>query len=153
MSVPQHLAADIQNWERIHKQTVALIKTAPDDKYDWRTCPSAMTLGELLNHFNQAEAGLAHALLHGNFPAERPAAINNTAELVAAFADTHQAAVAQVCTLTPEQLTEMIAPFGPGRNMPRATLLRGMQEHEIHHRGQLYTYLRMLDVAMPPLFA
>ena len=148
-----NLTAEIQNWERIHKQTIALMKTAPDDKYDWRTCPTAMTLGELLNHFHIAEAGLTHALLHGSFPAERPAPIDNTADLVKAFKATHQAAVAQVATLSSEQLNEQVAPFGPDRKLPRAALLRGMQEHEIHHRGQLYTYLRMLDVAVPPLFA
>jgi len=27
-----------------------------------------------------------------------------------------------------------------------------MPEHEIHHRGQLYTMLSMLDVPTPPLY-
>lgn len=30
--------------------------------------------------------------------------------------------------------------------------LRAMTEHEIHHRGQLYLYLNLLDVATPPIF-
>jgi uncharacterized damage-inducible protein DinB len=30
--------------------------------------------------------------------------------------------------------------------------LRAMVEHEIHHRGQLYIYLNMLNVNTPPLF-
>jgi uncharacterized damage-inducible protein DinB len=30
--------------------------------------------------------------------------------------------------------------------------LRMMPEHEIHHRGQLYTMLGMLDVPTPPLY-
>jgi uncharacterized damage-inducible protein DinB len=30
--------------------------------------------------------------------------------------------------------------------------LRAMAEHEIHHRGQIYLYLAMLDVATPPLY-
>ncbi|MCB0277993.1 MAG: DinB family protein [Calditrichaeota bacterium] len=30
--------------------------------------------------------------------------------------------------------------------------LRGMIEHEIHHRGQLYIYLGMLNIQLPPLF-
>ena len=30
--------------------------------------------------------------------------------------------------------------------------LRAMCEHEIHHRGQLYTYLGVLGVETPPLF-
>ncbi len=27
-----------------------------------------------------------------------------------------------------------------------------MIEHEIHHRGQIYLYLAMLDVPTPPLY-
>ena len=30
--------------------------------------------------------------------------------------------------------------------------LRLMVEHEIHHRGQIYTYLAMLEVPTPPLY-
>jgi uncharacterized damage-inducible protein DinB len=31
-------------------------------------------------------------------------------------------------------------------------LQRLMTEHEIHHRGQIYLYLAMLDVPTPPLY-
>jgi len=27
-----------------------------------------------------------------------------------------------------------------------------MIEHEVHHRGQIYMYLGMLDVATPPIY-
>lgn len=30
--------------------------------------------------------------------------------------------------------------------------LRAMVEHEIHHRGQIYTYLAILDIPTPPLY-
>ncbi len=30
--------------------------------------------------------------------------------------------------------------------------LRLMAEHEIHHRGQIYVYLGMLDIAAPPIY-
>jgi uncharacterized damage-inducible protein DinB len=30
--------------------------------------------------------------------------------------------------------------------------LRAMIEHEIHHRGQLYLYLGMIDVTTPPIY-
>ncbi len=148
-----NLPAFIQNWRRIHQQTVNLMKVAPDDQYDWKTCESAMTLGALMNHFPQSEAGLAHAVAHDTMPTERPTSINNTAALIAAFDVSHEAAVALVSTLGPERFGETITPFHPSRPMTREQLLYGMLEHEIHHRGQLYTYLRMLGVEVPPLFA
>ena len=30
--------------------------------------------------------------------------------------------------------------------------LRAMVEHEIHHRGQIYMYLAMLDIPTPPIY-
>ena len=30
--------------------------------------------------------------------------------------------------------------------------LRLLPEHEIHHRGQMYTYLGLLGVATPPIY-
>jgi len=30
--------------------------------------------------------------------------------------------------------------------------LRSMIEHEIHHRGQIYLYLAMLEIPTPPLY-
>ncbi|HZS09237.1 MAG TPA: DinB family protein [Blastocatellia bacterium] len=147
-----HLEGYIKNWNRIHKQSTALMATAPDDKYDWKTCDSAMTLGELMNHLWQAEVGLVEAVLTGNFPKEFPAAKKTTAELLATFDQAHEECVAKVAALTPEQLGETVAPFGPDKAMSRQALLHAMHEHEIHHRGQLYTYLRILGVEVPPLF-
>ncbi len=36
--------------------------------------------------------------------------------------------------------------------MPVWKWLRAMIEHEVHHRGQLYMGLSMLNVETPPLF-
>jgi uncharacterized damage-inducible protein DinB len=39
-----------------------------------------------------------------------------------------------------------------GAEIPRWKWLRAMIEHEVHHRGQIYLMLRMLNVATPPLY-
>jgi uncharacterized damage-inducible protein DinB len=111
-----------------------------------------MSLGELINHIWIAEAGLIQAVVEGAYPSESPARINNTKDLLEAFDKTHEEAVAKVSTLTPEQLAEQIEPFGPAHKMTRMALLHLTHEHEIHHRGQLYTYLRIAGCEVPPLF-
>jgi uncharacterized damage-inducible protein DinB len=68
------------------------------------------------------------------------------------FDKSHEEAVAKVRALTPEQLAEEITPFGPAYKMSRMALLSMTHEHEIHHRGQLYTYLRIAGCEVPPLF-
>lgn len=142
----------IKNWNRIHKQTTSIMAVAPNDKYDWKPSDSGMSLGELMNHLFIAERGLIEATLTGTFPKEHPTPINDTAELLAAFDNSHAECVDKVAALTPEQLAETVAPFGPDKSMSRQTLLALTHEHEIHHRGQLYTYLRVAGCEVPPLF-
>ncbi len=142
----------VSNWRRIHKQTTKIMAAAPNDKYDWKPCDSAMTLGELMNHLWIAEAGLVAAAKTGVFPKEAPPKITDTAELIAAYDKTHEEAIAAATALTPEELSEQVAPFGPDKPMSRMTLLHLTHEHEIHHRGQLYTYLRIAGCEVPPLF-
>lgn len=142
----------VSNWRRIHKQTTKIMAAAPNDKYDWKPADSAMTMGELMNHLWIAEAGLVAAAKTGIFPKEAPPQINDTAELIAAFDKTHEEAVATAKAFTAEELAEVVAPFGPDKAMPRSVLLNLTLEHEIHHRGQLYTYLRIAGCECPPLF-
>lgn len=141
----------IKNWRRIHKQTRKILVLTPNDKYDWKPAETSMPLGELANHFPVAEWGLVEAVFTGKFPADRPEPHKSTDELVAAFDKTHDELVAKVRAMTPEQLEEEVT-FGPDMKMTRMALLNIMTEHEIHHRGQLYVYLRILGCELPSLF-
>ena len=146
------LESFINKWHRIHNQTARLMAVAPDDKYEWKPCDSGMSLGELMNHIWVSEAGLIEATINGAFPKEWPASVNTTKEMLAAFDKAHTEAAARTATLTDEQLSEEIAPFGPGNELTRLASLNATLEHQIHHRGQLYTYLRLAGCEVPPLF-
>lgn len=148
-----HLDSFISNGHRIHKQSTKIMAVAPNDKWDWKPEETAMTLGKMMNHIYIGELALAEAAINGAFPSAWPADINDTAALIEAFDKQHEEISARIAALTPEQLDEIIAPFGPGKEMPRRAVLTALHEHEIHHRGQLYTYLRiLLGNNIPPLF-
>ena len=151
MSRPAHLDTILQDWNRIHAQTVRLMQLAPDDRYDWKPHETSMTLGALLNHIPQAESGLIDAIITGVFPHDFTN-YDKTNELIAAFKKSHEESVAKVGAIPDEAWDEKVAPFGPARSFPRLSLLTMSLEHEIHHRGQLYVYLRMLDCPVPELF-
>ncbi|HMB28822.1 MAG TPA: hypothetical protein VKS99_11990, partial [Blastocatellia bacterium] len=70
--MPAHLDSHIKTWNRIHEQTKRIMAAAPNDKYDWKPCESAMSLGELVNHPWISEWGLIEAALTGSFPKEWP---------------------------------------------------------------------------------
>jgi uncharacterized damage-inducible protein DinB len=63
----------------------------------------------------------------------------------------HQESVAIFRQLTPADLQQRCnTPDGAPITIWK--WLRAMIEHEIHHRGQLYMYLGMLDIATPPIY-
>jgi uncharacterized damage-inducible protein DinB len=53
--------------------------------------------------------------------------------------------------LTPEQLAGKCR-TPEGAPITTWKWLRAMAEHEIHHRGQIYLMLNLIDVPTPPLY-
>ena len=148
----EHLDAVISTGHRIHKQTTKLMAVAPNDQYDWKPSETSMTLGKLMNHMMLGEWAIGEAALTGAFPREEMKEFNDTAELIAAYDKQHDGLSERFAALTPEQLDEIIQPFGPDKKRPRREFIGILHEHEIHHRGQLYVYLRSLGCTVPPLF-
>jgi uncharacterized damage-inducible protein DinB len=63
----------------------------------------------------------------------------------------HAETLAILRRLTPDEL--QLPCMTPGRiALPRWKWLRAMIEHEVHHRGQIYLMLRMLNIPTPPLY-
>jgi uncharacterized damage-inducible protein DinB len=141
----------VKQWDRIHNQTVKVMKAAPSEKLDWKPAETIRSLGSLLRHIVSAEHFLITTALTGQGqPPTEDLKGYDVAGLVDAFNRQHQRLVEQVASLSPEQSKETIQFFG--RELPRMTLLWGITEHEIHHRGQLFVYLRLLGVEPPSLY-
>ena len=140
----------VKNWSRIHKETLRVLKAAPDDKLDWRPKESMFTLRELIGHIPQAEDVLARSALAGSTQKSRIDFSNrNAAEISAMFDSQHYELVDEVSKLTAEQWKEEVEFHG--RHLRRGVLFWFMTEHEIHHRGQVFTYYRLADVEPPNL--
>ncbi len=140
----------VRNWNRIHKETSRVIRSAPDDKLEWRPREEMFTLRELIGHMPQAELVLARSALAGSTQNIRFDFSNRLANEIADMFDSqHDELVGGVSKLTADQLTEEVEFHG--KRMRRSVLLWGMTEHEIHHRGQLYTYYRLAGVEPPNL--
>lgn len=71
--------------------------------------------------------------------------------VLAYFNKCHKEAVKIFGRLTPKQLKgKSITPGGA--SITTWKWLRAMIEHEIHHRGQIYLYLAILEIPTPPLY-
>ena len=141
----------VKNWNRIHKQTSHALRAATDDKLDWRPKEGMFTLRELVRHIPEAENAIARSALAGSMQKSQVDLSNSSVdEIVETFDREHEQLAAEISKFTLEQLNEEIEAFG--RKMRRATLLSAMTEHEIHHRGQLYTYYRLAGIEPPNLY-
>jgi len=142
----------VNNWNRLHKQTARALAAAPDDKLDWRPAEGMFTLRELVRHIPEAESAIVRTALAGTMQkGDLDLSSASVEEIVSAYKDSHARLAAEVVKLTREQLNEDIEAFG--RKMHRIVLLWGLTEHEIHHRGQLYTYYRLAGIEPPKLYA
>ena len=139
----------VSNWNRIHRDTSRVLRAAPNDKLDWRPKEDMFTMRELIGHIPQAEAGLVRSALAGSTQKVPFDFSRSAAEIADAFDSQHDELAAEVSKLTPEQLKEEIEFHG--RKLRRGVLLWFVTEHEIHHRGQLFTYYRLAGIEPPNL--
>lgn len=130
----------------------------PDDKLAWRPHPKAMSLGQLALHIAKTQGGVAEGTL--NDTAERPLFIHPQAatrsEIVAAFEEGLKKAKEIVSATSDERALEewkIVDGEEVILAMPRIAFWRTvMLNHVYHHRGQLSTYLRQLDIPLPSVY-
>jgi uncharacterized damage-inducible protein DinB len=132
---------------------------APGDRLDWRPHPRARSLGELLLHLARIPGwtgAMLDAEAHDLARREPAQAVPPREEILALFDANRATARSAIAGRSDEELA---APWRLERSgtilrvLPRARVLRVfLLDHLIHHRGQLVTYLRMLDVPAPALY-
>src|SRR5688572_2991750 len=139
--------------------TKRLLDVIPEDKLSWRPHPKAKSLGELAMHVatlqgNVAELAQLETKEAGTFPID-PEAIGRE-QILEVFAQSLKKAKDIVgsnddaAAMTDWNLTK------DGKTVwtvPRLGFWRSiLLNHNYHHRGQLSTYLRQLDVPLPSIY-
>lgn len=144
----------LNHFEKVRARTRRVAACIPADRVDWSYKPGAFTLGDVVRHIGVTEryiwAETAHRrpCRYGSHGRE----LADGRDAVLAFLDRmHEESVALFRALTPEMLEGKCA-TPEGTMLTTWKWLRMMPEHEIHHRGQLYTMLGILDVPTPPLY-
>jgi len=144
----------LDHFEKVRARTRRVAVCIPDDKVEWTYKPGAFTLGDLVRHIAVAERQIwaetvsrrpCRYTTHGRDLADGR-------DAVLAFLDRmHGEAMAIFRELSPEALAGKCA-TPEGTPLTTWKWLRMMPEHEIHHRGQIYTMLGMLEVPVPSLY-
>jgi uncharacterized damage-inducible protein DinB len=120
----------------------------------WKPENGALTVGELLRHLWVSEEGVRRCALEGDFKYYEirvPKGLHAVMGAPGSLEDelknierVHTETVRAVGDLPESAFDEERAHAGLGFRRKVAVMLFGINEHEIHHRAQLMTYLRML---------
>jgi uncharacterized damage-inducible protein DinB len=143
--------------------TRALLALVPASKTSFRPHPKSWTLGELSLHVANLLSWLPSTLRATELDLDPPSGpkfvppkFESPAATLAMFDETARAARAALSTASDADLAVPWTLKKHGQalfTLPRAACVRTfVMNHLIHHRGQLTVYLRMCDVALPPIY-
>lgn len=143
------MLASFRNEAEITKKVIAAI---PDAKSDYRPDPHARTAKELAWHIANSDIqfldGIADMKFNMEAPEHKP---ETSAEVVAWYDENVKRGIARVEAMTGEQLSTPITFFGVF-NFPAVAYLGFLNNHCIHHRGELTTYLRPMGSKVPSIY-
>lgn len=143
--------AFIASWLSHRKALHDLIDVVKDEHLNYKPWDNAMSLSELVLHISGSTTMFANTVKDGKFtPPSASAPVASAAELKAHVEGETNRTKADMEAFTDEQLTRIVEFMG--MQMPGMALLTMMKDHEIHHKGQLFTYVRLLGVEQVPFF-
>lgn len=139
----------IQREAEITKKVIAAI---PDDRSDYRPDPNARTAKELAWHIANTDVQFLDGIADMKFTMESPETKPQTsAEVVAWYDENMKRALARVAAMSAEQLMTPVSFVGIF-NYPAVVYLSFLNNHSIHHRGELATYLRPMGSKVPSIY-
>jgi uncharacterized damage-inducible protein DinB len=150
----QSLDVFLEYLDKVHKRTIRVVTHIPADNLDWSYREGRFTLGDLVRHMGAIERYMFGETIQG-----RPSIyagcgkdLADGLEAVMAFKERMDSETVEIIKALGEEGMLRKCSTPDGASLTVWKWLRLMVEHEIHHRGQIYTYLAMLDVPTPPLY-
>jgi len=160
MPIADGLVAEFEHETNV---TRTLLARVPDDRAAWKPHAKSMSMGELAIHLaNIPSYGLPVATKPElNFQEAASVGVthekwSSRADALALFDRNVEATRRAIAAVPDEQLRQpWTLRFGDHVvfTLPRLASWRTfVMSHQIHHRGQLSVYLRLNDIAVPPIY-
>ena len=145
--------AMLQGLARELEITKKVIAAIPDAQRDYRPDPKARTAWELAWHLASCDVQMTDEIADHKFQMEprfkeEP---KNVKELIEWYDKNFNRAMNRVGAMTAEQLTTPVDFLG-AFNFPAVFYLSFINNHSIHHRGQLAVYLRPMGSKVPSIY-
>lgn len=134
--------------------TRKVIAAVPNGNRDYKPDPKSRSAWEIAVHIALSDIWFADSILSGEFAwtgePPTPPEMSDPAGVAKWHERELSARLARLRAMTPEQLLKAVEFFG--RSAPAVTWIVAMNNHQIHHRGQLASYLRAAGSKVPAIY-
>ena len=144
----------LEYYEKIRARTKTAIAQVPADKINWTYREGKFTFADLIRHLAAIERFMYAEnvkLKPSRYPGHGKELADGYQNILAYMDQMHQESMQIFTSLSDQDLQKKCTTPG-GIEITVWKWLRAMIEHEIHHRGQIFTYLSMLEVKTAPVF-
>src|SRR5579885_1898015 len=144
----------LQQALREFETTKKVLAAIPEDKSDYKPDPHARTARELAWHIANSDVQFLDGIADLAFKMETPegeAKPNSMAEILKWYDANFKRGVERVQGMEAAQLGTAVDFYGVF-NLPAAFYLGFLNNHCIHHRGALSTYLRPMGAKVPSIY-
>jgi len=134
--------------------TKKVLAAVPDGKKDYRPDANARTAWELAWHIANTDVQFMDGIADMKFNMANPSEADKPktiAEIVDWYDKNMKRGADRVRAMSAEQLLTPVGFFGVF-NLPAAFYLGFLNNHSIHHRGELATYLRPMGSKVPSIY-
>ncbi len=142
-------------WKKEAAATRKVIARIPQEKSDYRPDPKARTAREIAWLLVHEETALADGLEKGAFEWVEIPAPAKMQEIVAEYDRQHDAIAKRLHAIPAAKFEEKMPFLFGGQEVMRETgydMAWGFLLDQIHHRGQLSTYLRPMGAKVPSIY-
>lgn len=145
-------AAMLDGIAREAELTKKVIAAVPDAQSHYKPDPNARSAKELAWHLANTDVQFLDGIGDLKFKMETPEHKPQTsAEIAAWYGENMKRGMARVQAMTAEQLLTSVKFVGVF-DLPAIFYLGFLNNHSIHHRGQLSTYLRPMGAKVPSIY-
>jgi uncharacterized damage-inducible protein DinB len=137
--------------------TAKVLAAVPDSGRDYKPDAKSRSAWELATHLASSDVWFLDSIIHGsfNFDPEAEKQVTSQFGSVKDVVDFYNREVPQridqLRAMPADKLTEVVDFFGMMKQ-PNVTYLGFANNHSIHHRGQLASYLRAMGSKVPSIY-